>query len=184
MDEFFANCPACGSKQRHTVLKFKEKDLAIVKCSICGCLHHAKPEKTESGVMLMVSQGGVVHKNLAKFDKRKVFKKGDLITHNDKRYEVRSVEDKSGGHSDRLAASETRNVYLVPYEKKLAISVHQPDGKTVSYKLEKPKDEEIKLGDVLKLEKKKIEVTRITSLSGEVKKAKAADILAITGKSL
>jgi len=184
MDEFFAKCPACGSKQRHTVLKFKEKDLAIVKCSKCGCLHHAKPEKTESGVMLMMSQGGVVRKSLKSFDKRKVFKKGEVITHNDKRYEVRSVEDKSGGHSDRLAASEARNVYLVPYEKRLAVSIHQPDGKTVSYKLETPKDEEIRLGEVIKIEKKKIEVTRITSLSGDVKKAKAADILALTGRAM
>ncbi len=181
MDEFFVNCPACLSKQRHTVLGLKEKGLAIVKCSRCGCLHHAKPEKKESSVMLMISREGIVQKVLKKFAKNKILKKGGVVEHNKKRYEVRSIEDKDGGHSEKLSASEARNVYLVPYTKKISVSVHE-DGATKAYKIEEPKDSVIKLGDMIKVEKKKIEVTRVSSLTGDVKKSKVADILALTGK--
>jgi len=182
MDEFFVKCPACLTKQRHIVLRFKEKNLAIVKCSKCGCLHHAKPEANESGVMLMISKGGIVHKAFKKFPVAKKLKKGDVVEYRKTRYELRSVEDKDGQHHEELEASEARNVYLVPFTKKIAISIHEPGGATKSYKIEESKDAVVKVGDKIKIEKRSIEITRISSLSGDVKKAKVADILALTGK--
>ena len=184
MDELLAKCPACGKSQRHTILRFKEEGLAIAKCSKCGALHHVKPRTREPGIMLMISKGGIVQKACKKFAKNKSLRKGETIEYRKARYEIRSIEDKDGGHSEKLRASDARNIYLVPYTKKLSVSVHEADGTTKAYAVEKPKDEKISLGDEIKLEKRKVEITRISSLNGETKKAKAADILALTGRPI
>jgi uncharacterized Zn finger protein len=184
MDELLVKCPACRKSQRHTILRFKEKNLAIAKCSKCGALHYVKPEKKESGLMLMISKGGVVQKACKKFAKNKSLRKGEIVEYKKVRYEIRSIEDTEGGHAEKLKASDARNIYLVPYTKKLSVSVHEADGTTKAYTTEKPKDEKISLGDKIKLEKRKVEITRISSLNGDVKKAKVTDILALTGRPL
>lgn len=183
MDELFLKCPACQNQQRHIILRSKEKGLAIVKCSKCGSLHHAKQSKGAYGVMLVISKNGISSKFFKKFTGRKSLRNGEVLVYNKKRYEIRSIEDKDGGHPEKLTASSARAVYLVPYTKKLSVSVHQKDGKTAVYKIEEPKDNLIKLGDFLRLGKKKVEIVRISSLNGDVKKAKVADILALWGSS-
>lgn len=184
MDEFYAKCPSCQKRQRQEVLRLKEGGMAIVKCSCCGTLHYAKPVRDEPGVMLMISKGGIVQKAFKKFATADVLKKGGVVEYRDTRYEIKSVESKDGKHLDSMRALDARNVYLAPFTKKISISVHQADGKTASYKIEKGKDEEIKLGDRIKIGKKDIEATRISIPGGEAKKAKVADILALTARTV
>jgi uncharacterized Zn finger protein len=132
--------------------------------------------------MLMISRDGLTEKVSKKFAKTKIFKIGEILEFKKSRYEVRSIEDHEGGHSTKLRASEARNVYMVPYTKKISVSVHEADGTTKAYKIELPKDQVIKLRDKIKLGKRKAEVIRLSSLSGETKKSKAGGILALTAK--
>ncbi|MBN2517269.1 MAG: hypothetical protein JXB14_00330 [Candidatus Altiarchaeota archaeon] len=186
MDEIYVKCPACNKKQRHKIIRVKdpERGLAICKCTKCGSLSYSKIKKESLEIMLILSEGGKAKKRFEKFPVGAKFKKGDCLKLKDERFEIRSIESNEGGRLEEGGIEQVRTIWIAPYTKQLSISVHQKGGSTVAYRITKGKDERIKKGDVLELEGKKVEVTRIMGDSGDKEQEGVSRILALHGRFL
>jgi len=186
MDELYSICDSCGMKTRHKILRVKDEKsgLVICKCSKCNSLKHEKVDPQKKEIMFLISRDGLSSKKHAYFEPLFEFNVGDVLELDGNRYEVCSIEESNGTHSNSSAANNIRNICIAPYEQKISISIHQAAEQTKSHKLIFAKDIVLNVGDILKIDGIDMTIERISTAEGLPDKSDAGHILAIQGRVL
>jgi len=185
MVELYAKCPICQKKERHSIISVKSEDKAVCKCENCGGLHYEKiSDCDERELKVILSLGGESKQLFKEFNKKRTLNKGEVLEIQDLKVEIREIETCESKRNPQAKVENIRTIWVIPYSKKIKISVHDGEGETKAYKIEKEKDTKLKLGDVIQCGDKKIKISRISTNDGEKEEEIVGDVLGLVGEEV
>ncbi len=175
----YAECPFCGEKTRHRVVKgkFNNKKMlvleAIVKCTQCQNAHPTtiKEEKPIIIPLILSKMNKSTKKNI-ELPGSEIVKLGSEYLLNGVKVSITAVEV-AEKRVDRAPAQNIRTLWAKEIER-IQIGVSINDGsRTFSRKISAVPDEEFFIGDILTIKGSNVVIHRIKTLDKSLKKGSA-----------
>jgi uncharacterized Zn finger protein len=189
-NSLYLDCPSCGEKTLHEVLKgriSKGGDVleTTVKCQECQHIHNAVVREPKSvKVAMVLSDMGVTSKTDFEFGEDELVAVGDEIFVGDSNVVVTAIE-KGEKRVGEAPAKEIKTIWAKKFDKvRVKISVNKTS-KTLAAELTALPDEEFFVGDILNVGRDNVVIHYIKTRDGMVRQGgvPARDIVRIYAKS-
>ena len=189
-NSLYLDCPSCGEKTLHEVLKgriSKGGDVleTTVKCQECQHVHSAvvrEPKSTK--VAIILSDMGATKKTEFEFGEDELVVVGDELFIGDTNVVVTAIEQ-GERRVPEAAAKEIKTIWAKRFDKvRVKISVNK-NSKTLAAELTALPDEEFFVGDILNIGRDNVVIHYIKTREGMVRQGgvPARDIVRIYAKS-
>jgi uncharacterized Zn finger protein len=189
-NSLYLDCPSCGEKTLHEVLKGKiskggEVLETTVKCQECLHVHNAVVREPKSvKVAMILSDMGTTTKMEFELGEDEFVMVGDELFVGDSNVVVTAIE-KGERRVDEAQANEIKTIWAKRFDKvRVRISVNKTS-KTLAAELTALPDEEFFVGDILNIGRDNVVIHYIKTRDGMVRQGgvPARDIVRIYGKS-
>jgi uncharacterized Zn finger protein len=189
-NSLYLDCPSCGEKTLHEVLKGKiskggEVLETTVKCQECLHVHNAVVREPKSvKVAMILSDMGTTTKMEFELGEDELVMVGDELFVGDSNVVVTAIE-KGERRVDEAQANEIKTIWAKRFDKvRVRISVNKTS-KTLAAELTALPDEEFFVGDILNIGRDNVVIHYIKTRDGMVRQGgvPARDIVRIYGKS-
>ncbi len=190
-NSIYIECPNCGEKTLHEVLKGKMSkggDVleTTVKCQNCGTVHSAVVREPKAvSVPIIVSEMGRSKRFAFEFGGDELVSIGDELFVGDANVIVTSIE-RGGLRVESAPAGEISTIWAKRYDNvRVKISVNKTS-KTLAAEITALPDEEFYVGDIFTVGKDEVVVHTIKTSTGTVRSGGAAarDIIRIYAKCM
>src|SRR5512137_2701409 len=189
-NSLYLDCPSCGEKTLHEVLKGKISkggDVleTTVKCQECQHIHSAVVREPKStNVPIILSDMGVTSKKDLELGEDELVAVGDELFVGDSNVVVTAIE-KGERRVGEATASEIKTIWAKRFDKvRVKISVNKTS-KTLAAELTALPDEEFFVGDILNIGRDDVVIHYIKTREGMVRQGgvPAREIVRIYAKS-
>jgi uncharacterized Zn finger protein len=189
-NSLYLDCPSCGEKTLHEVLKGKiskggEVLETTVKCQECLHVHNAVVREPKSvKVAMILSDMGTTTKMEFELGEDEFVMVGDELFVGDSNVVVTAIE-KGERRVDEAQANEIKTIWAKRFDKvRVKISVNKTS-KTLAAELTALPDEEFFVGDILNIGRDSVVIHYIKTREGMVRHGgvPARDIVRIYAKS-
>ena len=186
----YIQCPSCGEETLHRVIKGKmgeKKQLtleALVKCSQCGHRYNTviKEEKPVT-IPLIVSEGADSKKDSIKLASAETVERGTEYQLDRGTIKITGIETKRG-RVDSAQARDIATLWAKKFDRlKIRVSINK-GSKTFSRVIWAVPDEEICVGDIIRIKGDSVAIHSIKTERRHIKKgsAEARDIVRLYAK--
>ncbi len=185
----YIECPNCGERTLHEVLKGKMGQKrqvmeATVRCKECGHIHSAviRVEKPNNVPVVLSDQGRSRRESIELGSEELISIDDELFV--DDIYTVVTSIEQGGRRVERAPAGEIDTLWVKRYDRiRLKISVNKGQ-KTIPSKLFAMPDEEFHVGDIITTGREKAVINKMKTSDGMVKEggAEAREIVRIYAK--
>ncbi len=189
-NSLYLDCPSCGEKTLHEVLKgrlSKGGDVleTTVRCQECQQVHGAVVREPKSAkVAIVLSDMGATKKAEFEFGEDEMVAVGDELFVGDSNVVITAIE-KGERRVSQAPAKEIRTIWAKRFDKvRVKISVNKTS-KTLAAELTALPDEEFFVGDILNIGRDSVVIHYIKTREGMVRHGgvPARDIVRIYAKS-
>lgn len=191
MEQAVADCPACGERNPHQVLK--TDGVATLKCGSCGHVHKKKtPSQRTVERRIIVSQGDESFSTHTPIDARQELRVGDefVLETEDGVYgvEITSLEVEQEGDNARTETAPAKEVGTVWTRVidnvTVPITLHTGEGEAENHELQVPGDYSFEVGETEEINEQTCEITAFVTRSGDRFRLEGDDVAAKNAKRI